>query len=118
MNSMKTQKGMTVKDELPRSVGAQYATGDQWRKNSRKNEEIEPKLNLHPGVDVMGDGSKVRCCKGKYCIGTLNAKSMNQDKLEVVKQEMVRVNIDILGNSELKLTGTGEFNSDDHYIYY
>ena len=55
MNSMKTQKGMTVKDELPRSVGAQYATGDQWRKNSRKNEEIEPKLNLHPGVDVMGD---------------------------------------------------------------
>ena len=58
MNSMKRQKGMTVKDELPRSVGAQYATGDQWRKISRKNEETEPKLNLHPGVDVTGDGNK------------------------------------------------------------
>ena len=104
MNSMKRQKGMTVKDELPRSVGAQYATGDQWRKNSRKNEETEPKLNLHPGVDVMGDGSKVRCCKGKYCIGTWNVRSMNQGTLEVVKQDMARVNIDILGISELKWT--------------
>ena len=63
MNSMKRQKGMTLKDELPRSVGAQYATGDQWRNNSRKNEEMEPKQKQHPFVDMTGDGSKVRCCK-------------------------------------------------------
>ena len=67
---------------------------------------------------MTGDGSKVRCCKEQYCIGTWNVRSMNQGKLEVVKQEMVRVNIDILGISELKWTGMGEFNSDDHYIYY
>ena len=71
-----------------------------------------------PAVDVTGDGSKVRCCKEKYCIGTWNVRSMNQGKLEVVKQEMARVNINILGISELKWTGMGEFNSDDHYIYY
>ena len=69
-------------------------------------------------VDVTGDRSKVRCCKEQYCIGTWNVRSMNQGKLEVVKQEMARVNIDILGISELKWTGMGEFNSDDHYIYY
>ena len=69
-------------------------------------------------VDVTGDGSKVRCCKEQYCIGTWNVRSMNQHKLEVVKQEMARVNVDILGISELKWTGVGEFNSDDHYIYY
>ena len=63
MNCMKRQKGMTLKDELPRAVGAQYATGDQWRNNSRKNEETEPKQQQHPVVDVTGDGSKVRCCK-------------------------------------------------------
>ena len=68
--------------------------------------------------DVTGDGSKVRCCKEQYCIGTLNVTSMNQGKLEVVKQEMARVNVDILGISELKWTRMGEFNSDDHYIYY
>ena len=67
---------------------------------------------------VMGDGSKVQCCKEQYCIGTWNVRSMNQGKLEVVKQEMARVNVDILGISELKWTGMGEFNSDDHYIYY
>ena len=67
---------------------------------------------------MTGDGSKVRCCKEQYCIGTWNITSMNQGKLEVVKQEMARVNIDILGSSELKWTGMGEFNSDDHYIYY
>ena len=100
------------------SVGAQYATGDQWRNNSRKNEEMEPKQKQHPVVDVMGDEIKVWCCKEQYCIGTWNIKSMNQGKLEVVKQEMVRVNINILGISELKWTGMGEFNSDDHYIYY
>ena len=84
----------------PRSVGAQYATGDQWRNNSRKNEEMELKQKQHPVVDVTGEGSKVRCCKGQYCIGTWNVKSMNQGKLEVITHEMARVNIDILGISE------------------
>ena len=102
----------------PQVVGAQYATGDQWRNNCRKNEGMEPKQKQHPVVDVAGDGSKVRCCKEWYCIGTWNVRSMNQGKLEVVKQEMVRVNINILGISELKWTGMGEFNSDDHYVYY
>ena len=69
-------------------------------------------------MDVTSDGSKVRCCKEQYCIGSWNVRSMNQGKLEVVKQEMARVDIDILGISELKWTGMGEFNSDDHYIYY
>ena len=69
-------------------------------------------------MDVTGDGSQVQCCKKQYCIGTWNARSMNQRKLEVVKQEMARVNIDILGISELKWTGMGDLNSDDHYIYY
>ena len=69
-------------------------------------------------VDVTGDRSKVRCCKEKYCIGTWNVRSMNQGKLAVVKQEMARVNVDILGISKLKWPGMGEFNSDDHYIYY
>ena len=113
MNSMKRQKDRTLKDELSRSVGAQYATGDQWRNNSRKNEDTEPKQK-HPVVDVTGDRSKVWCCKEHYCIGTWNVRSMNQGKLEVVKQEMASVNINILGISELKWTGMGEFNSDDH----
>ena len=69
-------------------------------------------------MDVTGDGSKVQCCKEQYCIGTWNVRSVDQGKLEVVKQEMVRVNIDILGISELKWTRMGEFNSDAHYIYY
>ena len=69
-------------------------------------------------MDVTGDGSKIRCCKEQYCIGTWNVRPMNQGKLEMVKQEMARVNINILGISELKWTGMGEFNSDDHYIYY
>ena len=109
MNSMKKQKDGTLKDELPRLVVAQYTTGDQWRNNSRKNEEMEPKQKQHPGVVVTGDGSKVPCCKEQYCIGTWNVRSMNQGKLEVVKQEMARVNVNILGISELKLTGMGEF---------
>ena len=79
---------------------------------------MEPKQKQYPVVDVTGDRSKVRCCKEQYCIGTWNVRSMNQGKLEVVKQEMARVNVDILGISELKWTGMGEFNSDDHYIYY
>ena len=115
MNSMKRQKDRTLKDELPRSVGAQYATGDQWRSNSRKNKEMESKQKRHPVVDVTGDGSKVQCCKEQYCIGTCNVRSMNQGKLEVVKQEKARMNIDILGISKLKWTEMGEFNSDDHY---
>ena len=83
--------------------------------------EITPermKQKQYPAVDVTGDRNKVRCCKEQYCIGTWNVRSMNQGKLEVVKQEMARVNVDILGISELKWTGMGEFNSDDHYIYY
>ena len=102
MNSMKRQKDMILKDELPRSVDAQYATGEEWRNSSRKNEEMEAKQKQHPVVDVTGDGSKVQCCKEQYCIGTWNVRSMNQGKLEVVKQEMARVNPDILGISELK----------------
>ena len=79
---------------------------------------MEPKQKQYPVVDVTGDGSKVRCCKKQYCIGTLNVRSMNQGKLEAVKQETARVNVNILGISELKWTGMGEFNSDDHCIYY
>ena len=135
MNSIKRQNDRILKEELPRSVGAQYATGDQWRNNSRKNEGMEPKQKQYPVVDVTGDRSKVRCCQEQYCIGTWNVRSRNQGKLEVVKQEMARVNVNILGIqarvlewgaiafsilgiSELKWTGMGEFNSDDHYIYY
>ena len=117
-NSMKRQTDKTLKDELPRSVGAQYATGDQWRNNSRKNEKMNPKQKQYPVVDVTGDGSKAQCCEEQYCIGTWNVRSMNQGKLEVVKKEMARVSINNLGISELKWTGMGEFNSDDHYIYY
>ena len=84
----------------------------------RKNEEREPKQKQHPVVDVTGDGRKVQCYKEQYCIGTWNVRSMNQGKLKVVKREMTRVNVNILGISELKWTGMGEFNSDDHYIYY
>ena len=83
MNSIKRQKHTTLKDELPRSIGAQYATGEEWRNNSRKNKETEPKQEHHPVVDVTGDGSQVRCCKEQYRIGTWNVRSMNQGKLEV-----------------------------------
>ena len=79
---------------------------------------MEPKQKQYPVVAVTDDGSKVRCCKEQYCIGTWNVMSMNQGKLKVVKQEIARVNIDILGISELKWIGMDEFNSDDHYIYY
>ena len=88
MNSMKRQKDRTLKDELPRSVGAQHATGEEWRNNSRKNEEMEPRLKQHPVVDVTGAGSKVQYCEEQYCIATWNVRSMNQGKLEVVKQEI------------------------------
>ena len=79
---------------------------------------MEPKQKQHPVVKGTGDGSRVRCCKEQYCTGTWNVRSMNQGKLEVVKQEMARVNINILGISELRWNEMGEFNSDDHYIYY
>jgi len=88
MNSMKRQNDKILKEELPRSVGAQYTTGDQWRNNSRKNEGMEPKKKQYPVLDMTGDSSKVRCCKQQYSIGTWNVRSMNQGKLEVVKQEM------------------------------
>ena len=107
-----------METELPRSVGAQYATGEEWRNNSRKNEEMVLKQKQHPVVDVTGEGSKVQCCKEQYCIGTWNVRTMIQGKLEVVRQDMARVNIDVLGISELKWTGMGEFNSDDHYFDY
>ena len=105
---------MSLKDELPRLLGAQYATGEEWRNNSIKNKETEPKCKQtnkqtnkqkptkHPVADMPGDGSKAQCCKEQYCIGTQNIKSMNKGKLEVVKQDMARMNI--LGISELKWT--------------
>ena len=114
MSSMKMQNDRILKEELTGLV----ATGDQWRNNSRKNEGMESKQKQYPVVNVTGDRSKVQCCKEQYCIGIWNVRSMNQGKLEVVKQEMTRVNIDLLGISELKWTGIGEFNSDDHYIFY
>ena len=85
MNHMKKKKDRTLKDEFPGSLGAQFATGDQWRNNSRKNEGMEPKQKEYPALDVTGDRSKVRCYKEQYCIGTWNVRSMNQGKLEVVK---------------------------------
>ena len=86
--------------------------------NSRKNEGMESKQKQYPAADVTGDRSKVQCCKEQYCIGTWSVRSMNQGKLGVLKQEMASVNIDILRISKPKWTGMGEFNSDDHYIYY
>ena len=121
INRRERQKDRTLKDELPRLVGAQYATGDQWKNNSRENEETEPKKKQHIVVDMSGDESKVQYCKEQCCIGTWNGgflRPLIYGKLEVVKQEMARVNIDILVISRLKWTGMGEFNSDDHYIYY
>ena len=96
MSSMKRQKDMTLKDELPRSVGAQDTTGEEWRNNPKKNEEMEPKQKQCPVLDVTGDRSKVRCSKEQYCLGTWSVRSLNRGKLEVVKQEMARVNTDIL----------------------
>ena len=114
MKNMNRQNDRILKEELLRLVGAQYATGDQWRNNFKRNEGMEPKQKQYPVVDVTGDRTKVRCYKEQYCIGTWNVRSMNQGKLKVVKQ-MARVNVDILGISKLKWTGMGEFNSNDHY---
>ena len=102
MNSMKRQKDWTLKDELARLLGTQYATGGQWRNNFRTNEGVEPKQKQHPVVNGTGDGSRVQCCKEHYCIGTWNVRSVNLGNLEVLKQEMARVNTDIVGISELK----------------
>ena len=120
MNYIKGQKDMTTKDKSLGSEGVQYATGE-WRRitnRPRMNEEAGPRQIQHSVVDVSVDESKIRCCKEQYYIGTWNVRSINQGKLDVVKQEMVRIKIDILGISELKLTGMGEFNSDDRFIYY
>ena len=114
MKNMNRQNDRILKEELLRLVGAQYATGDQWRNNFKRNEGMEPKQKQYPVVDVTGDRTKVRCYKEQYCIGTWNVRSMNQGRLKVVKQ-MARVNVDILGISKLKWTGMGEFNSNDHY---
>ena len=98
MNSMKRQKDRTLKDELPRSVGAQYATRDQWRNNSRKNEEVESQQKQHPVVDVTGDRSKVQCFKEQYGSGTWNVRSMNQ----WVNLTQITIVSTILGNNLLK----------------
>ena len=74
---MQSQNDRILKEKLPRSVGAQYATGDQWRNNSRKNEEMEPKKKQQPALYVTGNGREIRCCKEQYCIGTLNVRSMD-----------------------------------------
>ena len=117
MNSTKRQNDRILKEELPRLVSAQYATGDQWRNNSRKNKGMEPKQKQYPVVDLTGDRSQVQFSKEQYCIETWNVRSMNQGKLDVVKQERVRIN-NILGISKLKWRGIDKLNSDDHYIYY
>ena len=107
MKRMKLQKDRTLKDELPRSVGAQYATGEEQRSSPIRNEEVEPKWKQCPVVDESHGESKVRCCEEQCCIGTWIIRSMNQGKLEVAKQEMARVNIDILGISEPEWTRMG-----------
>ena len=107
MDSMKRQKDRTLKDELPRSVGAQYATGDQWRNNSRKKEGMEPKQKQHPVVDVTDDRSKVWCYKEQYCIGTWNVMSMNQGKLEVDKQEIAKSEHQHSRNQQTKMDWNG-----------
>ena len=118
---MKGWKDMSPEYEPSRLEGVQYATVEEWRtitNSSRKNEVAKPKWKQCPVVDVSDGENKVWCCEKQYYIGTWNFRSMNQGKLEVLKQEMTRVNIDVLGISELKGTGMGEFNSDNHYIYY
>ena len=118
---MKRQKDMILEDEPARLEDVPEATGDEQKAitdSSRKNKAAGPKQKPRSAVDVSGGESKVQCCKEQYCIGTWKVRSMKQGKLDVVKQEMPRVNIDILGISDIKWTGMGKFNSDDHYIYY
>ena len=120
-NCIKRQKDLTLKDEPLRSKGVQYAIGEEWRtttNSSRKNEAAGPKEKWPSVVDVSGDESEIWCYTEQYCVGSWNLRSMNQGKLEVVKQEMASVNIDILGLTQLKWMKMGEFNSYDHYICY
>ena len=107
MNCLKGQKDLTPKGESPGSEGVQYATGEEWRITNRPgmNEEAGPRQIQHSVVDVFVDESKIQCCKEQYCIGIWNVRSMNQGKLDVVKQEMVRINTDKLGIRELKWMG-------------
>ena len=121
----KGKKIQSLEDDPPppkkMPKGVQYATGEEWRTitdSSRNNEADGPKQKQCSFIGVSGGESKVQCCKEQYCIGTWNVRSVNQDKSALVKEEMTRVNINILGISELKWVGMGEFNSDDHYIYY
>ena len=116
----KMQKDMTSKDESPRSEGVKYATGEgrEITTTPRMNELTGPKQIWHSVVDVSGDESKIWCCKEQHCIGTWNATSMNQGKLDMLKQEMVRININILWISKQKWMETGKFNSDNNCIYY
>ena len=112
-------KRYDTKDESPRSEGVQYASGEEQRRitnSPRMNEATRPKRIWYPVVDVSGDKSKIQCHEKQYCIGTWNVRFMNQGKLEMVKQEIVRININILGISELKWTGMGKFSSNDRYI--
>ncbi|KAF7249469.1 Craniofacial development protein 2 [Varanus komodoensis] len=121
MDSTKRQEDMTPEDKPLRSEGVQYATGEEQRastSSARKNEATGSKPKGHSVADVSGGERRVQSCKDLYSIGTWNVRSMNQGKLGVVKQEMTRLHIDILGISELKWTGMGEFNSDDHQVYY
>ena len=118
MNSMKRQKDSTLKDELPRLEGPNMLLEKNGRITPERMKRRRQSKKQHSVVDVTGDGSQVWCCKEQYFIGTWKVRSMNQGKSEVVKQEMGRVNINILGIRELKWTGMGEFNSDDNYIYY
>ena len=118
---MKSKKISQKELSFPPPRQVQYVTREEWRaitNSSRKNEAAGPKQKQHSVVDVSGRESKVWGCKEGYCRGTWNVRAMNQGKLDMVKQEMARVNIDILGISELKWTIMGEFNSDDHCIYY
>ena len=119
MNNMKRQKDVTLEEEPPRLEGVHYATGEEQRtitNSSRNSEAAGPRQKWCSLVAMSGGKSKVQCYKQQYCIGTWNVRSMNQGKLDVVKQEIERVNIDILGSSEIKWMRAGEFNSDDHCI--
>ena len=115
---MKRQKDMTLEDKPPGSEGVQYATGEECGNSTKKNGATGPKQKRCWVVDVFVGESKVWCYKEQNCIKTWNVRSINQGKLDIVKQETTRWDIDILGFSELKWMGMGEFNSDDHYIYY
>ena len=112
------KEDMTSGDKPRRSECVQYALGKSGEIAQERMKRLSQSKKKHPVVDVTDHGSKVQCCKEQYCIGTWNVRSMNKGKLEVVKQKMTRVNINILGISELKWTRMGKFNSDDPYIYF